>query len=130
MINDIYRDYETFKKIIINKRINLWAITMKLILKILKIKYKNITLYHSRTNETIKKFNDVLNYILTKYCIDKFIKNWNFYLNQTLCVTRIRTHIIIDFFNFYYMKWIQISLTMSKIRFQIIIMKELIQFRF
>ena len=130
MINDIYRDYETFKKIIINKRINLWAITMKLILKILKIKYKNITLYHSRTNETIKKFNDVLNYILTKYCIDKFIKNWNFYLNQTLFVTWIRTHIIIDFFNFYYMKWIQISLTMSKIRFQIIIMKELIQFRF
>ena len=101
VINDIYRDYEAFKKIIIDKEINLWATTMKSIFKILKIKHKSITSYHSRTNETIKKFNNVLNYILTKYCIDKFIKNWNFYWNQTLFVTRIRIHIIIDFFFFY-----------------------------
>ena len=74
---------------------------MKLIFETLKIKHKNITSYHLRTNETIKKFNNVLDYILTKYCIDELIKNWNLYLNQTLFVTRIRTHIIIDFFLFY-----------------------------
>ena len=98
MINNIYRDYETFKKIIIDKKINLWVITMKLIFETLKIKHENITSYHSRINETIKKFNDVLDHILTKYCIDELIKNWNFYLNQIAFVTRIRIHIIINFF--------------------------------
>ena len=100
VINNIYRDYETFKKIIIDKEVNLWTTTMKLIFETLKIKHKDITLYHSRINETIKRFNDVLDHILTKYCIDELIKNWNLYLNQTLFATRIRTHIIIDFFFF------------------------------
>ena len=54
VINDIYRDYETFKKIIIDNKINLWATTMKLIFETLKIKHKDITSYHSRTNEAIK----------------------------------------------------------------------------
>ena len=48
---------------------------MKLIFEILKIKHKNITSYHSRINEAIKKFNDVLDHILTKYYIDELIKN-------------------------------------------------------
>ena len=48
---------------------------MKLIFETLKIKHENITSYHSRINETIKKFNDVLDHILTKYCIDELIKN-------------------------------------------------------
>ena len=101
VINDIYRDYETFQKIIIDKEVNLWTTTMKLIFETLKIKHKDITLYHSRINKAIKKFNDVFDHILMKYCIDEFIKNWNLYLNQTLFATRIRTHIIIDFFFFY-----------------------------
>ena len=98
VINDIYRDYETLKKIIIDKKVNLWATIMKLIFETLKIKHKDITLYHSRINKAIKRFNDVLDHILTKYCIDELIKNQNFYLNQILFATRIRTHIIIDFF--------------------------------
>ena len=39
--------------------------------------------------------------MLIKYCIEQFIKNWNKYFNQILFVTRIRTHIIIDFSSFY-----------------------------
>ena len=39
--------------------------------------------------------------MLTKYCIDESIKNWDLYLNQALFATRIRTHIIIDFSLFY-----------------------------
>ena len=49
----------------------------------------------------MKKFNDVLNQMLTKYYIKQFIKNWNIYLNQTLFVCRIRTHITIKFSFFY-----------------------------
>ena len=39
--------------------------------------------------------------MLIKYYIEQFIKNWNFYLNQTLFAIRIRTHITIDFSFFY-----------------------------
>ena len=48
---------------------------MKKKFKLLKIKHKNIILYYFRTNDAIKKFNNVLNQMLTKYCIKQFIKN-------------------------------------------------------
>ena len=41
----------------------------------LKIKHKNIIFYYSRTNDVIKKFNDVFEQIFIKYCIEQFIKN-------------------------------------------------------
>ena len=102
MINDIYRDYEIFKKIIIDKNVNLWTFVMIKTFALFEIKHKNIIFYHSKTNETIKRFNDVLNHMLIKYCIENFIKNWNIYLNQILFVTRIRTHTTIDFSFFYF----------------------------
>ena len=88
------------KKIIIDRKINLWPSIMKLIFEFLNIKHKRIILYHSRTNDAIKRFNDVLNHMFTKYCIDESIKNWNFYLNQILFVIKIQTHSIINFFLF------------------------------
>ena len=39
--------------------------------------------------------------MLIKYCIKQFIKNWNKYFNWILFVTRICTHIIINFSSFY-----------------------------
>ena len=101
IINDMYKDYETFKKIIIDRNINLWASVMNMTFKLLKIKHRNTISYHSRTNEIVKRFNDILSQMLIKYCIEQLIKNWNKYFNQTLFVTRIRTHIITDFSSFY-----------------------------
>ena len=100
IIIDVYKNYKTFKKIIIDKKTNLWTSIIQLMFELLNIKYKEIILYHFRTNDSIKRFNDVLNHMFTKYCIDESIKNWNFYLNQILFVIKIRTHIIIDFFLF------------------------------
>ena len=97
---DVYKNYEAFKKIIIDRKTNLWTSIMKLIFEFLNIKHKKIISYHFRTNDAIKQFNDVLNHMFRKYCINKSIKNWNFYLNQILFVIKIRTHIIIDFFLF------------------------------
>ena len=101
VINDIYRDYETSKKIIIDRNVNLWASVMIKTFALLEIKHKDITFYHSKTNEIVKRFNDVLNHMLIKYCIENFIKEWNIYLNQILFVTRVRTHTTIDFSSFY-----------------------------
>ena len=101
VINNIYKNYETFKKIIIDKDVNLWTSVMNMTFELLKIKHRSTILYHSRTNETVKRFNDILSQMLIKYCIEQFIKNWNKYFNQTLFATRIRTHIIIDFSSFY-----------------------------
>ena len=98
MINDIYRDYKIFKKIIIDKKINLWVFAINQTFELLETKYREIIFYYSRTNETMKWFNNVLNYILIKYCIEQLIKNWNFYLNQILFATRIRIYTIIEFF--------------------------------
>ena len=48
---------------------------MNMTFELLKIKYRNIILYHSRTNETVKHFNNIIDQILIKYCIKQFIKN-------------------------------------------------------
>ena len=48
--------------------------------------------------------------MLTKYCIDQLIKNWDIYLNQTLFATRIRTHTTTDFSLFYLLYDINSSL--------------------
>ena len=39
IINDMYKNYETFKKIIIDKNVNLWTSIMNMIFELLKIKY-------------------------------------------------------------------------------------------
>ena len=101
IINNIYKNYKISKKTIIDRNVNLWALIMNIIFELLKIKYWNIISYHSRTNEVVKRFNNTLSQMLIKYCIKQFIKNWNKYFNQILFVTRIRTHIIIDFSLFY-----------------------------
>ena len=101
IVNNIYRNYETFKKIIIDRNINFWILVIDKAFEILKIKYKDTTLYYFCINKTIKRFNNILNQIFIKYCIDQSIKYWNKYLNQTLFVIRICTHITIDFFSFY-----------------------------
>ena len=75
VINDMYKDYEIFKKIIINKNVNLWTSIMNMTFKLLKIKHWSIILYHSRTNEAVKRFNDIIDQMLIKYCIKQFIKN-------------------------------------------------------
>ena len=101
VINNMYKNYKIFKKIIIDKDVNLWALIINMTFELLEIKHRNTILYHSRTNEVVKRFNNILNQMLIKYCIEQFIKNWNKYFNQILFVTRIRTHIIIDFSSFY-----------------------------
>ncbi len=47
---------------------------MKLIIKMLEIKHRDTTSYHSRTNDAVKRFNNVLNFILIKYLIKHLIK--------------------------------------------------------
>ena len=81
VINDMYKDYETFKKIIINRNVNLWASIMNMTFELLKIKHQNTILYHSRTNKAVKRFNDIINQMLIKYCIEQLIKSWNKYFN-------------------------------------------------
>ena len=78
--------------------------------ELLETKHKETTLYHSRTNETVKRFKNILKRMLSKYCIDQFIKNWNIYLNQILFATRIRTHITTNFSLFYLLYNINSSL--------------------
>ena len=101
VINDMYKNYKIFKEIIIDKNVNLWTLIMNMTFELLKIKHRSTISYHSRTNEIVKRFNNILNSMLIKYCIEQFIKNWNKYFNQILFITRIRTHIIIDFSSFY-----------------------------
>ena len=48
---------------------------MNMIFEFLEIKHRNTILYHSRTNEVVKRFNNTLNQMLIKYCIEQFIKN-------------------------------------------------------
>ena len=43
---------------------------MNMTFEFLKIKHRNIISYHSRTNETVKRFNDIIDQILIKYCIE------------------------------------------------------------
>ena len=43
--------------------------------ELLKIKHQNTISYYSRMNEVVKRFNNILNQILIKYCIKQFIKN-------------------------------------------------------
>ena len=38
--------------------------------QLLKMKHRNIIFYYLCTNEVIKRFNKVLNYMLIKYCIN------------------------------------------------------------
>ena len=101
IINNMYKDYEISKKIITDKNVNLWTSIMNMTFKLLKIKHRGTTLYHSRMNEIVKHFNNIIDQMLIKYCIKQLIKNWNKYFNQILFATRIRTHIIIDFSSFY-----------------------------
>ena len=60
VINNMYKNYKTFKKIIIDKNVNLWISIMNMTFELLKIKHRNTILYHSRTNEIIKHFNDII----------------------------------------------------------------------
>ena len=43
--------------------------------ELLEIKHKETTFYHFRINDAIKRFNDVFEHMLIKYCIEQFIKN-------------------------------------------------------
>ena len=61
VINNMYKNYETFKKIIIDKNINLWTSIMNITFELLKIKYQNATSYYSRINEIVKRFNNIIN---------------------------------------------------------------------
>ena len=70
VINNMYKNYETFKKIIINKNVNLWTSIMNMIFKLLKIKHWSMILYHSRMNEIVKRFNNIIKQMLIKYCIE------------------------------------------------------------
>ena len=81
VINNMYKNYKTFKKIIINKDVNLWTSIMNMTFKLLEIKHRSTILYHSHTNEIVKRFNDIIDQMLSKYCIEQFIKNWNKYFN-------------------------------------------------
>ena len=60
IINNMYKNYEAFKKIIIDRNINLWTSVMNMTFEFLKIKHRNMILYHSRTNEVVKHFNDII----------------------------------------------------------------------
>ena len=101
IVNDIYRNYEISKKIIIDRNANLWVFVINQIFELFETKHKKITLYYLRTNNAIKQFNSVLSHMLIKYYIDEFIKTWNVYFNQIFFVTRIRIYITIDFSSFY-----------------------------
>ena len=48
---------------------------MNMTFELLKIKYRDTTLYYSRTNEIVKHFNNIIDQMLIKYCIKQFIKN-------------------------------------------------------
>ena len=48
---------------------------MNMTFEFIKIKHRNTILYYSRTNETVKHFNDIIDQMLIKYCIEQFIKN-------------------------------------------------------
>ena len=48
---------------------------MNMTFELLEIKYRNMILYYSRTNEIVKRFNDIINQMLIKYYIEQFIKN-------------------------------------------------------
>ena len=69
VINDMYKNYETFKEIITDKNVNLWTSVMNMTFELLKIKHRDTISYHSRTNEVVKRFNDIINQMLIKYCI-------------------------------------------------------------
>ena len=81
VINNIYKNYETFKKIAIDRNINLWTSIINITFKLLEIKHRNTISYYSRMNEIVKRFNNIIDQMLIKYCIEQFIKNWNKYLN-------------------------------------------------
>lgn len=101
IVNDLYDNYKALKKIIIDRGFNLWVAAMKKTFELLSIKHRSTTSYYFRTNDAVKKFNDVLNQMLTKYCIEQLIKNWNIYLSQALFVCRIRTYTTTEFSFFY-----------------------------
>jgi transposase InsO family protein len=50
---------------------NLIGKVMKYYLKFLKLKYRITSPYHPRTNGKVKRFNDLLNIIFTKYLVNK-----------------------------------------------------------
>ena len=48
---------------------------MNMTFELLKIKHRNTILYYSRTNEAVKRFNNIIDQMLIKYCIEQLIKN-------------------------------------------------------
>jgi transposase InsO family protein len=53
---------------------------MRHYLKFLKLKYRVTSPYYPRTNGKIKRFNNFLGTIFTKYLVNKLIALWDFYL--------------------------------------------------
>jgi hypothetical protein len=64
--------YKPSQKLLSDNNVNFIDKAMRHYLKFLKSKYRITSPYHSRTNGKVKKFNSLLDIILTKYLVNKF----------------------------------------------------------
>ena len=67
----VFINYEVLWEILLNNNINLILIAIKYYVIQLNAWYYIIIFYHSRTNEKMKNFDEILNQILTKYLMNK-----------------------------------------------------------
>ena len=84
-----------------NNNINLISAAIRHYISQLNAWHYIITFYHSKTNEKMKNFNEMLNQMLTKYLMSKSMQLWNKYLSQTLFVTCVQLHTIMKKNSFY-----------------------------
>ena len=66
--------YKTSRKLLFNNETNFFKNVIKHYLRIFAIKHRNTILYHSKTNEKIENFNEIINNILIKHLTNKSTK--------------------------------------------------------
>ncbi len=87
LYNKIFTNYDSSRELLSDNSTNFLSCIVIYYLKKLKTQHRTMTLYHFCTNEKIENLNEMLNFMLTKYLMNKSTQLWNKYLSQTLFVT-------------------------------------------
>ena len=110
LCDEIFMNYSSSRELLFNNNTNFLSHVVTYYLKKLRTQHRTMTFYHSYTNEKIKNLNKILNFMLTKYLMNKSTQLWNKYLSQALFMIWIQAYNITKQSLFYLLYKINLQL--------------------
>ncbi len=87
LCNKIFINYSLLRELLFNNSTNFLSCVVIYYLKKLETQHRIMTLYHLCINEKIENLNKILNFMFTKYLMNKSTQLWDKYLLQIFFMT-------------------------------------------